>query len=69
MDKVALLKCDEYDLEKVEKTIRNGFELLGGNSFLNKLIPYNSKVLLKPNMLSIENEGSPVVTNSVVLKQ
>lgn len=68
MDKVALLKCDEYDLEKVEKTIRNGFELLGGNSFLNKLIPYNSKVLLKPNMLSIENEGSPVVTNSVVFE-
>lgn len=46
MDKVALLKCDEYDLKKVEKTLRNGFELLGGNSFLNKLIPYNSKVLL-----------------------
>ncbi|AVQ40586.1 (Fe-S)-binding protein [Clostridium botulinum] len=68
MDKVALLKCDEYDLKKVEKTLRNGFELLGGNSFLNKLIPYNSKVLLKPNMLSIENEGSPVITNSVVFE-
>ncbi|KQB76627.1 (Fe-S)-binding protein, partial [Clostridium butyricum] len=38
------------------------------NSFLNKLIPYNSKVLLKPNMLSIENEGSPVITNSIVFE-
>lgn len=33
MDKVALLKCDEYDLKKVEKTLRNGFELLGRKLF------------------------------------
>lgn len=68
MDKVALLKCDEYDLNKVEEKIRQGFELLGGEKFLKELIPYNSKVLLKPNMLSIEKEGSPVVTNSVVFE-
>lgn len=68
MEKVALLKCTEYDLELVEKKLREGFELLGGDSFLRKLIPYNSKVLLKPNMLSIEKAGSPVVTHYIVFE-
>lgn len=63
MEKISLLKCEEYNLELIEKKLREGFELLGGDKFLKDLIPYNSKVLLKPNMLSIENIGSPVVTN------
>lgn len=63
MDKVALLKCTEYDVDMIEKKIREGFELLGGDAYLRKLIPQGSKVLLKPNLLSIENAGSPVVTH------
>ncbi|AKN33147.1 (Fe-S)-binding protein [Clostridium carboxidivorans P7] len=63
MEKVALLKCETYDVDIIEKKLREGFDLLGGDSFLRELIPYNSKVLLKPNMLSIEQAGSPVITN------
>ena len=37
MEKVALLKCNEYDLELIENTLRNGFELLGGDSFFKKV--------------------------------
>ncbi|WP_027626478.1 DUF362 domain-containing protein [Clostridium lundense] len=68
MEKVALLRCDEYDVNLIEKKLREGFEFLGGDSFLKKLIPYNSKVLLKPNMLSIEKAGSPVVTHYTVFE-
>ncbi|MBZ9632731.1 DUF362 domain-containing protein [Clostridium sp. FP1] len=68
MENVALLKCMEYDVDLVEKKLRQGFELLGGNDFLTKLIPKDSKVLLKPNMLSIENKESPVVTHYVVFE-
>jgi uncharacterized protein (DUF362 family)/ferredoxin len=64
MEKVALLKCSEYNVDLIESTLRQGFELLGGDNFLKKLIP----VLLKPNLLSIEKEGSPVVTNKVVFE-
>lgn len=46
MEKVALLKCTDYDVDKIEEKLREGFELLGGNSFLRKLIPENSKILL-----------------------
>ncbi|AWI07501.1 DUF362 domain-containing protein [Clostridium drakei] len=63
MEKVALLKCETYDVDTIEKKLREGFDSLGGDSFLRELIPYNSKVLLKPNMLSIEQVGSPVITN------
>lgn len=68
MEKVALLRCSQYEVDIIEKKLREGFELLGGDSFLKELIPYNSKVLLKPNMLSIESAGSPVVTHYMVFE-
>ena len=63
MEKVALLKCEDYNVKLIEDKLREGFNLLGGDKFLKELIPYNTKVLLKPNMLSVEQAGSPVVTN------
>jgi uncharacterized protein (DUF362 family)/Pyruvate/2-oxoacid:ferredoxin oxidoreductase delta subunit len=68
MEKVALLKCTEYDVDLIEKKLREGFEFLGGGAYLKKLIPQGSKVLLKPNMLSIEKAGSPVVTHYAVFE-
>ncbi|MFT8316514.1 MAG: DUF362 domain-containing protein [Clostridium sp.] len=63
MEKVALLKCTDYDVNNIEKKLREGFEFLGGTSFLRTLIPENSTVLLKPNFLSIVEKGSPVITH------
>ncbi|MGH4118234.1 DUF362 domain-containing protein [Clostridium sp.] len=63
MEKVALLKCTDYNVDKIEKKLREGFELLGGTSFLRELIPEDSKVLLKPNFLSVVEKGSPVITH------
>lgn len=68
MEKVALLRCDNYDVDLIENKLREGFELLGGDEYLRKLIPFNSKVLLKPNMLSIEEKGSPTVTHYAVFE-
>lgn len=68
MEKVALLKCDSYDVDLIEKKLREGFELLGGNKYLKELIKKDSKVLLKPNMLSVENKGSIVVTHHSVFE-
>lgn len=68
MRRVSLLKCDSYEVGLLEKTLRDGFNLLGGDEYLKKLIPYNSKVLLKPNMLSIEKSASPVITHFAVFE-
>lgn len=63
MEKVTLLKCADYDVDNIERKLREGFELLGGTSFLRSLIPENSRVLLKPNFLSVVEKGSPVITH------
>ncbi|WBW97598.1 DUF362 domain-containing protein [Oceanirhabdus sp. W0125-5] len=65
MNRVSLLKCDSYDAKKIESKIRYGFELLGGEEYIRSIIPQNSSIMLKPNLLSIERVGSPVVTNDV----
>lgn len=64
-EKVVLLRNEEYDAEKIEKSIREGFELLGGESYVRSLIPEGSTVMLKPNLLSVEDKESPVVTNHI----
>lgn len=68
MEKVVLLKCPDYDVDLIEKKLRQGFEFLGGTSFLKALIPKNSKVLLKPNFLSVIEKGSPVITHYAVFE-
>ena len=68
MEKAALLRCEEYNVDVIEKKLREGFELLGGEDFLRRLIPEGSRVFLKPNMLSVEEPESPVVTNYKVFE-
>lgn len=68
MENVVLLKCTDYDVDNIEKKLREGFELLGGDSFLRTLMPENSKVLLKPNFLSVMEKGSPVITHYAVFE-
>jgi uncharacterized protein (DUF362 family)/Pyruvate/2-oxoacid:ferredoxin oxidoreductase delta subunit len=63
LEKIALLKCTDYKVDHIEKKLREGFELLGGTSFLRTLIPENSSVLLKPNFLSVIEKVSPVITH------
>jgi uncharacterized protein (DUF362 family)/NAD-dependent dihydropyrimidine dehydrogenase PreA subunit len=62
-EKVVLLRNEGYDVDNLERTIRAGFDLLGGDAYLRSLIPVGSKVLLKPNLLSVESVDSPVVTH------
>ncbi|OPX43786.1 NAD(P)H-quinone oxidoreductase subunit I [Ruminiclostridium hungatei] len=68
MEKVALLECAVYEVDQIEKTLREGFELLGGDSFLRRLIPAGSSVLLKPNLLSVVEKGSTVITHFAVFE-
>ncbi|UWG97217.1 DUF362 domain-containing protein [Dehalobacter sp. DCM] len=68
MEKVALLKCTDYQVDLIERKIREGFELLGGDSFIRSLIPRNSKVLLKPNFLNVNSKNSPVITHHTVFE-
>lgn len=47
--KVSVVKCLDYLPSNLEKSIKQSLELISDNS---SLIPKNSKILLKPNLLS-----------------
>ena len=64
-EKVVLLKNQGYNVDRIEEKLREGFDLLGGDAYVRQLIPTGAKVLLKPNLLSVENMDSPVFTNHV----
>lgn len=62
-EKVVLKRCTNYDVSSIEKSIREGIELLGGDSYFRNIVKENSRVLLKPNLLAVEKKGSITVTN------
>lgn len=61
--RVALLRCGSYDVHLIEQKLREGIELLGGDTFFRQVIPAGSSVLLKPNLLTSESPGSLVITD------
>ncbi|MBR1993584.1 MAG: hypothetical protein IJ988_04610, partial [Firmicutes bacterium] len=48
--KVALVKCDSYEQDKVDAAVRKAVELLGGLEEIN--ITKESRLVLKPNLLA-----------------
>ncbi|MCX7821576.1 MAG: DUF362 domain-containing protein [Brevinematales bacterium] len=63
--KVALIKCDEYNLKEVEKAINYAISLIGGFDRLRKK---GKKVLLKPNILAGKEPEYAVTTHPVVFE-
>ncbi|MBD3385121.1 DUF362 domain-containing protein [candidate division KSB1 bacterium] len=63
--RVAVIRCNGYDTEKVEKAIQTGIELLGGiSAFADK----GETLLLKPNVLSGVAPQKHVTTHPAVFK-
>ena len=57
--KVAVVRCDSYDRDKVTSAVREGIELLGGfDCLFADAVPNweelgkDAEILLKPNLLS-----------------
>ena len=63
--KVALIKCDSYDLNKVKNAINRGIDLLGG---INAFVKDGDKILLKPNLLASESAEKSVTTHPIVFE-
>lgn len=60
--KVYFEKCSEYDVDKIEKIIRDSL------IYLNIKIPFEKKILLKPNVLGVYNKDKHVTTNPAVIE-
>ena len=62
--KVVLLPCREYNEEKIYTLLKQGLDFLGG---LENLIPKDTKILLKPNLLKKAEVEKAVITHPVVV--
>ncbi|QCX33523.1 DUF362 domain-containing protein [Caloramator sp. E03] len=65
MSKVAVIRCDSYDYDKVKESIKRGIELIGT---LESFVKEGERILLKPNMLTGEAPEKCVTTHPVVFK-
>jgi len=63
--KVALVRCDTYQEDKVFRAVRKGLDLLGGVSVFAKR---NEKIVMKPNVLIGANPENCVTTHPAVFK-
>ena len=62
---VALVKCNDYSPSFVEQAVRQAVSLLGG---VDRFIKPNSRVLIKPNLLSAKGPESGIVTHPEVVR-
>jgi uncharacterized protein (DUF362 family)/ferredoxin len=67
MDKsiVALVRCDTYDEEKVDKAVRQGLDLLGG---IAQFAKPGERIVLKPNVLIGSKPEKSVTTHPSVFR-
>ena len=65
MSKVAVIRCENYDLEEVKKSIKRAIDLIGT---IDLFVKENDKVLLKPNLLAAETADRSVTTHPIVFE-
>ncbi|MCX8094435.1 MAG: DUF362 domain-containing protein [Candidatus Goldbacteria bacterium] len=65
MNNIYVRRCLSYNLEEIKKTIKIGFEELGG---IDKFIKKDEKILLKPNSLQPSKPETAIVTHPVFIK-
>lgn len=62
---VAILRCEDYEREKVFKAVHGVLGLLGG---IDRFVHKGQKVLLKPNMLSAKEPERGITTHPIILE-
>ena len=63
--RVALVRCDSYDVGEVESAVRAGLDLLGG---ISAFMRPGEKIVLKPNLLLGSDPKKCVTTHPSVLR-
>jgi uncharacterized protein (DUF362 family)/ferredoxin len=62
---VALVRCDDYDPQRVEDALRRALDPLGG---MARFVPPGSRVVLKPNLLRAMPPEAGVTTHPSVVR-
>lgn len=65
MSKVAIVKCENYQEDRVKRAVRKCINLLGGiSNFINK----NEKVFIKPNLLRASLPENLIIAHPTLVK-
>ena len=62
---VSLVKCRDYDPERVFQAVRKGVDLLGG---MGRFVSASEKIVLKPNLLVAAGPEKAVTTHPAVFR-
>lgn len=65
MQPVSLVRCAEYDIDRVEAAVRQAINLLGG---MERFVQPGQRVLVKPNLLQPSDPARAIVTHPAVLR-
>ncbi|MEI6277163.1 MAG: DUF362 domain-containing protein [Prolixibacteraceae bacterium] len=65
MSKVALVRCEDYDFQKVRDAVKRGIDLLGG---AEKFVKPGEKILFKPNWLVADPPEKLTTTHPTVFR-
>lgn len=65
MSIVSLVKCEDYGQKKVDETVRQSLELIGG---LESIIGAGQRVLIKVNILNADRPEKAVTTHPALLR-
>lgn len=65
MSQVALVRCENYDLDNVRAAVRRSVELLGG---MRRYVSPGARVLVKPNLLQASTPEEAIVTHASVVQ-
>ncbi len=65
MSKVSIIRCRNYETDKVCDAVKKAVDLLGG---IDKFVKHGAKVLLKPNLLSARRPEEAVDTHPEVVR-
>lgn len=65
MSKVALVRCEDYVYENVDKAVESGIKLIGG---IEQFVKEGDNVILKPNLLTGKSEEMAVTTHPSVFR-
>jgi uncharacterized protein (DUF362 family) len=65
MSKVAIVRCKNYQEDRVERAVSKCINLLGG---ISNLINKNEKVFIKPNLLRASLPENLIITHPTIIK-
>ncbi|MCP4648982.1 MAG: DUF362 domain-containing protein [PVC group bacterium] len=63
--KVSIVKCSDYDKERIYKAVKGSIDLIGG---IEAFVKPGQKVLLKPNLLKVGTPEEAVVTHPEMIR-